>query len=67
MPHQYNNSSPERRRHIIQGQRLVLSLWRPCPVFDAFSKALMDDLADWRRARDLEIARPPDSWSWDDE
>jgi hypothetical protein len=36
-------------------------------VFDAFSAALADDLAAWKRMRAVEAARPPDCLSRDDD
>jgi hypothetical protein len=67
MGYPYNKETVEHRQHINRGERALLRTWRLCPVFDAFSKALMDDLAEWRRIRAKEAAMPPDSWSWDDD
>jgi hypothetical protein len=36
-------------------------------VFDAFSAALADDLAEWKRIREAEATRPPEYLSWDDD
>jgi hypothetical protein len=67
MRYQYNNGSAEQWQHIRRGERLLLAVWKPCPVFDAFSSALADDLAEWRRVRAIEAARLPDCLSRDDD
>jgi hypothetical protein len=67
MRYQYNSGSVERWQHIRRGERVLLAVWKPCPVFDAFSAALADDLAAWRRVRAVETARPPASLSRDDD
>jgi hypothetical protein len=67
MRHQQNPGTVEQWQHIRRGERLLLAVWKPCPVFDAFSAALADDLAAWRRVRAIEAARPPDCLSWDDD
>jgi hypothetical protein len=67
MRYQYDKGSVEQWQHIRRGERLLLAVWKPCPVFDAFSAALADDLAEWKRIRAIEAARSPDCLSWDDD
>jgi hypothetical protein len=67
MRYPYDNGSVEQWQHIRRGERLLLAVWKPCPVFDAFSAALADDLAAWKRIREAEARRPPASWSWNDD
>jgi hypothetical protein len=67
MRYQHNLGSVGQWQHIRRGERLLLAVWTPCPVFDAFSAALADDLAAWKRMRAIEAARPPDCLSGDDD
>jgi hypothetical protein len=67
MRYQQNPGSVEQWQHIRRGERLLLAVWKPCPVFDAFSAALADDLAAWKRIREAEARRPPDYLSWHDD
>jgi hypothetical protein len=67
MRYPYDKGSVEHWQHIRRSERRLLSTWKPCPVFDAFSAALADDLAEWRRIREAEARRPPEYLSWDDD